>query len=107
MAWIWLIAAGVLEVGFATCLKLADGFTRPLWTVLFVIFAAASFYGLTRAMQDIPIGTAYAVWTGIGAAGTVALGIAFFNEPATAARLGFLTLLIVSIVGLKIVSGEG
>ena len=104
MAWVWLVSAGVFEVLFATFLKLSEGFTKPLYTVLFVIVAGLSFYFLTRAMQEIPISTAYAVWTGIGVAGVTILGIVMFSEPVSLARLFFLSTLVLSIVGLKLVS---
>lgn len=104
MAWVWLISAGVLEVFFATFLKMSEGFTKPAYTIAFVVAAALSFYCLTKAMQVIPIGTAYAVWTGIGAAGVVIFGIIFFSEPVSTARLFFITTLVGSIIGLKLVS---
>lgn len=104
MAWTSLIAAGLFEIGFTTFLKLSLGFTR-LWPSLgFFVCAAISFWLLTRAAMTIPLGTAYAVWTGIGACGTAIIGIAFFNDPAGTARLVFLILLIGSIIGLKLVS---
>ena len=104
MSWLYLLLAGLFEIGFTTCLKLSASFTR-LWPSLgFLLCAAASFWLLTRAIQTIPLGTAYAVWTGIGAFGTALIGIFVFGEPATALRLVFLTLLIGSIIGLKLVS---
>ncbi len=103
MAWLWLMSAGFFEIFFAVFLKLSDGFTKPLYTVLFVLAAGLSFYCLTKAMQTIPIGTAYAVWTGIGTAGVALLGILLFAEPATGLRLFFMAMLIVSIVALKLV----
>ena len=104
MAWIWLVSAGVLEIFFAIFLKLSEGFTKPLYSVLFVVAAALSFYCLTRAMQTIPIGTAYAVWTGVGAAGVAIFGMLFFSEPVSVLRLFFIATLVASIVGLKLVS---
>ena len=104
MAWIWLISAGFNEVLFATFLKLSDGFSKPIYTAAFVVTAALSFFCLTKAMLTIPIGTAYAVWTGIGAAGVVILGVILFSEPLTAGRLFFLSTLVISIIGLKLVS---
>ncbi|MES0871223.1 DMT family transporter [Pseudovibrio sp. SCP19] len=104
MAWIWLIIAGMFEMAFAICLKLSEGFTRPFYTIAFVITAFLSLYFLTRAMASIPIGTAYAVWTGIGASGIAILGIFLFGEPVTFLRLFFIALLIAAIVGLKFVS---
>ena len=104
MAWTWLVSAGLLEILFATFLKLSEGFSRPLYTLAFVVAGALSFYFLTKAMQVIPLGTAYAVWTGIGAVGVVILGVVLFSDPITLPRLFFLTTLIASIVGLKLVS---
>ena len=104
MPWLYLILAGLFEIGFTTCLKLSEGFSR-LWPSLgFLCCATLSFWLLTRAIQTIPLGTAYAVWTGIGAFGTALIGILIFGEPATALRLVFLVLLIGSIIGLKLVS---
>ncbi|MCG7938945.1 MAG: multidrug efflux SMR transporter [Candidatus Thiodiazotropha lotti] len=102
MAWVWLLAAGVLEVFFAVFLKLSDGFSKPMFTVLFAIAAGLSLYCLSKAMQAIPIGTAYAVWTGIGTAGVALLGILLFSEPVTGLRLFFMATLIMSIIGLKL-----
>lgn len=103
-AWIYLILAGLLEVGFASMLKLTENFTKLVPTIIFLVFATGSFYFLTKAVQTIPIGTAYAIWTGIGAFGTIVVGIIFYNEPAGALRLFFLFTLVSSIVGLKLVS---
>jgi quaternary ammonium compound-resistance protein SugE len=102
MAWIYLILAGLFEVGFAATLKLTQGFTKPLPTALFLACAVASFVLLARAARDLPMGTAYLVWTGIGAAGTALIGILLYHEPATALRLLFITTLIGSIIGLKL-----
>lgn len=103
-AWIYLILAGLLEVGFASMLKLTENFTKLIPTIIFLVFAAGSFYFLTKAVQTIPMGTAYAIWTGIGALGTIVIGILFYNEPAGFLRLFFLFTLVSSIVGLKLVS---
>ncbi|KZL28130.1 Quaternary ammonium compound-resistance protein SugE [Pseudovibrio sp. Ad37] len=89
---------------FAVCLKLSDGFTRPFYTIAFIITALLSLYFLTKAMVSIPLGTAYAVWTGIGASGIAILGIFLFGEPVTFLRLFFIAMLIAAIVGLKFVS---
>ena len=102
MAWFYLLLAGLFEVGFASTLKLTQGFTKLLPTFIFVACAVASFLLLSRAVRDVPIGTAYAVWTGIGAAGTALLGILLYQEPATALRLFFILTLIGSIIGLKL-----
>lgn len=104
MSWVYLIVAGLFEVGFTTCLKLSDSFSKPWPSLGFLLCAALSFWLLTKATQTIPLGTAYAVWTGIGAFGTAVIGIWAFGEPATAMRLAFLVLLIGSIIGLKLVS---
>lgn len=101
MAWTYLVLAGLFEVGFASTLKLTEGFTRLWPTLLFLLFAIVSFTLLAKAAQTLPIGTAYAVWTGIGAAGTVIIGILVYKEPATALRLFFIATLIASIIGLK------
>lgn len=102
--WFYLIIAGFLEIGFASTLKLTQGFTKVVPTSIFIFFAIFSFYFLNKAAQTIPVGTAYAVWTGIGAFGTIIVGIVFYNEPSSFLRLLFLMTLIVSIVGLKVVS---
>ena len=105
MAWWLLVLAGLLEVGWAIGLKYTDGFTRPLPSVLTGAAIVASMLLLSWSARSIPIGTAYAIWVGIGALGAAALGIVLFREPLTAARAGFLALLLVSIVGLKLTSG--
>jgi quaternary ammonium compound-resistance protein SugE len=107
MNWILLIIAGLFEVGFATCLGKAreSGSNTAAWMSGFFICLAISMFLLYKATQTLPIGTAYAVWTGIGAVGTVLVGIFFFREPADFWRLFFITTLIASIVGLKVVSG--
>jgi quaternary ammonium compound-resistance protein SugE len=104
--WTALIVAGCFEVGFTSFLKLSDGFTRPIYVALFIITAALSFAALSIAVRTIPLGTAYAVWTGIGAFGTAIVGMAFFKDPASLPRLFFLGTLILSIIGLKLVSSE-
>lgn len=107
MNWILLIIAGLFEVGFASCLgkaKETSGMTSNIWMGGFFVCLTLSMYLLYKATQTLPIGTAYAVWTGIGAAGTVLVGIFIFKEPATFWRLFFLTTLISSVVGLKAVT---
>lgn len=106
MAWIYLFAAGLLEIGFTTSMRYTEGFTKLLPTLLFAGFIAASLYCLNKATEVIPLGTAYAVWAGIGAVGTVVVGIWQFGEPADLPRLALITLLIGSIVGLKLVSSH-
>jgi quaternary ammonium compound-resistance protein SugE len=101
MAWIYLFIAGLLEVGWAAGLKYSQGFTRLLPSALTVVSMAASLGFLGLALRALPLGTAYAVWTGIGAAGTLVLGIMLFGEPATALRIACVGLIIIGIVGLK------
>ena len=101
MAWTYLLLAGLFEIGFASTLKLTENFTKLWPTLIFSACILLSFILLNRALKDIPIGTAYAVWTGIGAAGTAIVGILIYKEPATALRLFFLATLIGSVVGLK------
>ena len=107
MNWIILVIAGLFEVAFAFCLGKAKGTTGNemyLWYGGFLVTLAISMGLLVKATQALPIGTAYAVWTGIGAVGTVLVGIFVFKEPATFLRLFFITTLICSIIGLKVVS---
>lgn len=107
MNWILLIIAGLFETGFATCLakaKESSGAESAWWITGFFVCLSISMYLLYRATQSLPIGTAYAVWTGIGAIGTVIVGILLFNEPTDFWRLFFITALIFSIVGLKVVT---
>ena len=109
MNWIILIIAGLFEVGFTTCLgkaKETTGTTSTLWLVGFLVSLAISMLLLYRATLTLPLGTAYAVWTGIGAVGTVLVGIFFFKEPAHFWRLFFIFTLIASIIGLKYVSSN-
>ena len=104
MAWIMLVVAGIFEVAWAIGLKYTDGFSRPgptTWTVAAMI---ASIVLLGWAMRTLPVGTAYAVWTGIGAVGTVILGIVLFGESASVARLACVGLIVAGIVGLKLVT---
>jgi quaternary ammonium compound-resistance protein SugE len=104
LPWLYLLIAGLFEVGWAIGLKYTDGFSR-LWPSLGTVAAmviSLAFLGL--ALKHLPVGTAYAVWTGIGAVGTVILGIALFGEPATVLRLGCVGLIVAGIVGLKLVA---
>lgn len=108
MNWIILIIAGFFEVGFTTCLgkaKETTGTASALWLAAFLVCLTVSMSLLYRAIQTLPIGTAYAVWTGIGAVGTALIGIFLFREPTDFWRLLFIFTLIGSIVGLKVVSG--
>ena len=104
MHWIYLVLAGVFEIGFTACLKMSDGFSRLWWTIAFLGSAIISFVFLNLAISVIPLGTAYAIWTGIGAAGTAVIGMTVFNEPATRARIVLIFLLVAAVVGLKLVS---
>ncbi|KMO41706.1 molecular chaperone [Methylobacterium tarhaniae] len=104
MAWILLFVAGLLETGWAIGLKYTDGFTRPLPSLLTVLSMVASLGLLGLALRTLPVGTAYAVWTGIGTVGTALLGVALFGEPATAARLACIGLIVIGILGLKLVA---
>src|SRR5512143_1524048 len=106
MAWVLLIIAGLLEVCWATGLKYTEGFTRPVPTVLTVLAIIGSMVLLSIAARSLPIGTAYAVWVGIGALGAAVLGIVLFHEAVTAPRLFFLALLLTSIIGLKLTSSH-
>lgn len=106
MDWIILVIAGLCETGFAFCMgkmRTAEGRARRLWTAGFVVSVVVSMWLLSVAVRTLPIGTAYPVWTGIGAVGTVVLGIVFFHEPVSFARLFFICTLIASVVGLKMV----
>jgi quaternary ammonium compound-resistance protein SugE len=105
MAWIFLLLAGVCEIAFTTSFRFIDGW-KPGPIAMFAVFAAGSGWFLFKALEGIPLGTAYAVWTGMGAAGTVLIGILYFKEPADILRLFFLTTLISSILGLKLVSSH-
>lgn len=102
MAWFILVIAGLFEVGWAIGLKYTEGFSR-LWPTVGTVFAMVmSVWLLSIAMKSIPVGTAYSIWVGVGAAGTVILGIVLFREPANAARLISVALIIIGIVGLKL-----
>ena len=104
MAWLYLLIAGLFEVAWAIGLKYTDGFTRLLPSVWTVASMAVSLLFLGLALKTLPVGTAYAVWTGIGAVGVAILGIVLFAEPANALRLGCIALIVSGIVGLKLVS---
>lgn len=107
MHWIILLLAGLCEVGFTFCLgraKTSEGIVWWSWIVGFAVFTILSMGLLAKATQSLPLGTAYPIWTGIGAVGTVILGIVVFHEPATFWRLFFITMLIASIIGLKTIS---
>ena len=110
MEWLYLMIAGLCEIGFTTCLgktKSSEGLTLYGWAAGFLVFLFLSMWLLIKATATLPLGTAYAVWTGIGAVGTVLIGIVFFKEPSDFWRLFFILTLIASIVGLKVVSSQG
>ncbi|MDE1146696.1 MAG: quaternary ammonium compound efflux SMR transporter SugE [Azospirillaceae bacterium] len=102
MAWLWLLLAGLSEVGWAVGLKYTDGFTRLLPSVLTLTAMGVSLGLLGLALRTLPLGTAYAVWTGVGTIGTVIAGIILFNEPATVLRLACIALITAGIAGLKL-----
>jgi quaternary ammonium compound-resistance protein SugE len=107
MPWIYVIVAGLLEIAWALGLKWSDGFSKPLPSLVTVVLMILSFVVLSQGVKSLPIGTAYAVWTGIGAAGTAVFGMIIFREPATAVRLACVGLIVLGIVGLKLtVSGK-
>jgi quaternary ammonium compound-resistance protein SugE len=105
LAWLLLLLSGALDVAWAISMKYAEGYTRLGWSALSLALLAAFVYLLGRTIEVLPVGTAYAVWTGVGAVGTAALGILLFHEPVNAVRLGSIALVIVGIVGLKLSSG--
>lgn len=104
MAWALLILGGLFEVGFTTCLRFVDGFRNLPWTLGFLVSVSLSMGLLEAAARSIPLGTAYAIWTGIGAIGTVAVGIAFFGEAAAPIRIALIFGIVLCIAGLKLVS---
>lgn len=106
LAWVILFVAGLFEVGWAIGLKYTEGFSRPVASTLTVLAMGASVWLLSIAMKVLPVGTAYAVWVGVGAVGTVALGIVLFDEPSGWMRIGSVALIIAGIVGLKLASSH-
>ncbi len=105
MSWVLLVLAGLLETGWAIGLKYTEGFTRPLPTALTAVALIGSMWLLGLAVRDLPIGTAYPIWVGIGATGAAILGVVLFDEPLTTARVVFILMLVAAIVGLKLTSG--
>ncbi len=101
MAWFYLILAGIFEIGFASTLKLTENFTKLFPSIIFISCTVLSFHFLQKAITKIPVGTAYAIWTGIGAIGAVLVGIFYYKEDASLLKLFFLSTLIISVVGLK------
>ena len=106
MPWVILFVAGLLEMVWALMLKQSEGFTKPLPTVIFFVSLALSMFLLSEALKSLPVGTAYAVWTGIGAAGTAILGMLLFGESREVLKLLSLMMLIGGIIGLRLTSGE-
>ena len=104
MDWLMLVVAGIFEVVWATCMKLSNGFTHIGWTVLTFAGMAVSFILLAKVTKTLPLGTAYAIWTGIGALGSVLIGIVLFKEPVSLLRIIFMITLLVGIIGLKLTS---
>jgi quaternary ammonium compound-resistance protein SugE len=105
MAWFLVIVAGLLETAFAVSLKESDGFRRLVPTILFAIFALGSFGLLTLALKNLEVGPAYAVWTGIGAAGTVIVGMVWLDEAVTALKIASVALVIIGVIGLQLSGG--
>lgn len=106
MSWTLLVIAGLFEIGWAIGLKYTDGFTRPWLSALTAAAMVLSVLLLGLAMRELPVGTAYAIWTGIGAVGTALLGIVLFGEAASLARLGSIALIVAGLVGLKLASAD-
>ncbi len=105
MAWVYLMIAGVFEIAWAIGLKYTEGFSKPVASVVTVVLMIASFVFLSQAVRELPIGTAYAIWTGIGAVGTAILGMILFNEPRDTVRILCMLLIVAGIVGLKLTGG--
>ena len=104
MAWLLLVIAGILEIGFALCMKSSQGFTRLVPSLLTVVSGLSSVVLLSFALRSLPVGTGYAVWTGIGAAGTAIFGMIVLGDPASAPRLLCIALILTGVVGLKFVA---
>jgi quaternary ammonium compound-resistance protein SugE len=102
MAWLWLIIGGMFEVGFTTSLRFVDGFRHIGWTLVFLVSVTISMALLELAARTIPMGTAYAVWGGIGAIGTVIVGMVWFGEPATTVRMLLILVIVMAIAGLRL-----
>lgn len=104
MAWLWLILGGFFEIGFTTALRFVDGFRNVPWTLAFLVSVAISMALLELAARTIPMGTAYVVWGGIGAVGTVLVGLLLFGEPLSNARMFLIFVIVAAIAGLRLVS---
>jgi len=107
LAWLLLVVAGLLEIVWSVSMKASHGFTKHLFTAITLVAAALSFWLLGLALRQLPVGTAYAVWTGIGAVGAAIFGIAIFGESLTLVRIGCIALIVCGILGLKLLGGEG
>ena len=107
LAWVLLLLAGLLEIVWSVSMKASDGFTRHHFTAITLVAAALSFWLLGLALRQLPVGTAYAVWTGVGAVGAAVLGIALFGESPGILRIGCIALIVLGILGLKFLGGEG
>ncbi len=105
MAWIFLLVAGLCEMAFVVMMKLSEGFKKLKYSIWTVVSMAASFFLLSLALKTIPIGTGYAIWTGIGAVGSVVMGMVIFKEKKSVLKLLFITLIIAGVIGLKLTSG--
>lgn len=105
LAWVLLGISGLLDVAWAVSMKYSQGYTRLGWSLLSLVLLAAFIYLLGRTLEVLPVGTAYAVWTGIGAVGTAVLGIVLFNEPVNAVRIASIGLVLIGIAGLKLSAG--
>src|SRR5215468_1314861 len=106
LAWVLLVVAGLLEIIWSVSIKASHGFTKHHFTAITLVAAALSFWLLGLALRQLPVGTAYAVWTGIGADGAAVLGIAIFGESLTVTRIGCIALIVCGIIGLKLLGGE-
>lgn len=106
-AWVLLLVAGLLEIVWSISMKASHGFTKFHYTAITLVTATLSFWLLGLALRQLPVGTAYAVWTGIGTVGAAILGIAIFGESLNFARLGCIALIVIGILGLKLLSGDG
>ena len=104
MPWVWLVVGGLFEVGFTTSLRFVDGFRNVPWTIAFLVSVAISMALLEVASRSIPMGTAYAVWGGIGAVGTVIVGLIWFSEPSSLIRILLILAIVGAIAGLRLVS---
>ena len=102
LAWIYLAVSGIVDVAWALAMKKADGFANPMWSAVSLVLLALFVYLLTKALQVLPVGAAYAVWTGIGAVGTAVVGMVWLKDPTTVVRIGSIVLIVAGIVGLRL-----